>query len=589
MKRLRWTVALILLMAIACQGATLAASLDQALDIWPIMTAPVGTEQTYVFTQHAETKLVERQGILLLQPQEAFEASLSRMLRVTYRVLEPDAAGNVRLYVAAHPLHPESGQPLLFPTWEGIYRFEPFALVLETDLPPPAGYAHLIHPEWLNWVPSEHEFPNRQILPGAHWPAETHSVDQALFDAGDTVTAEASRRFVGWESLDATGRAAVIEHTAVTQAVGIPQGAFRLTAEESVRGSVRLLFGDLPWDANETKQLILHAELQPHEAGGLTGSLTTLRQTDLKIVRTAGPAAGPVQLIQLGDVRDGMLQTESWDLGDGTQADVYIFSGAEREQVRIALESHDFDAYLLLLDNEWNIIAEDDDSGGDGHALVDHVLPYSGSYLVVVNTYFADELGRYTLALESFGRQVDAEAVRQTLEDGLRAVDEAITIGDWDRVAHALEAAVADTRAQLPLTIIETRLVAERPIAYGEYVPRTTRVYSAGELVQLYLEPANFHLRRDGERHEIHLAVDAVLLDSRGNVVSDLPDVVVLNRLALRPLRDVFIALPLWVHGLGTGNYVWQITVRDEVSGQSATTEAPFVILGQGISGGFLP
>ena len=97
----------------------------------------------------------------------------------------------------------------------------------------------------------------------------------------------------------------------------------------------------------------------------------------------------------------GVLSGDGWVLEDGTPAVLYTLRGREGELVRVVLTSQDFDAYLLLLDDQWEILAEDNDSAGGTDAAVQVRLPGTGEYLVVVNTYGAGAEGRFVLAVES--------------------------------------------------------------------------------------------------------------------------------------------------------------------------------------------
>lgn len=121
LQRFRWVVALMVLFAVTGPLA-LARSSDQVLEIWPVISAPVGTQQSYLITQRMETKLINRDGILLLQPAEAFETSAAQSLLVTYTVIEPDVEGNIRLHVSGRPVHPSSARVLVHPGWEGVNR-----------------------------------------------------------------------------------------------------------------------------------------------------------------------------------------------------------------------------------------------------------------------------------------------------------------------------------------------------------------------------------------------------------------------------------------------------------------------------------
>lgn len=82
---------------------------------------------------------------------------------------------------------------------------------------------------------------------------------------------------------------------------------------------------------------------------------------------------------------------------DDSPVSYYQFSGTQGQFVNILATSPDFDAYLFLLDPEGNVIAQDDDSGGNLSALIEKELPESGMYTVVVNAFGTEGRGRYRL------------------------------------------------------------------------------------------------------------------------------------------------------------------------------------------------
>ncbi|NEQ97223.1 MAG: trypsin-like serine protease [Cyanothece sp. SIO2G6] len=89
---------------------------------------------------------------------------------------------------------------------------------------------------------------------------------------------------------------------------------------------------------------------------------------------------------------------------DGSLFDLYAFNGQAGQAVTIAMDSTDVDSYLVLLDSGGNRVATDDDGGGSFNARIETVLPNSGNYLIVANTYQARELGGYRLQLMNSNR-----------------------------------------------------------------------------------------------------------------------------------------------------------------------------------------
>lgn len=103
-----------------------------------------------------------------------------------------------------------------------------------------------------------------------------------------------------------------------------------------------------------------------------------------------------------GDVVSGTIAE------DETASD-YLFSASAGDLVTVTLRSSDFDAYLLLQDENGNTLIEDDDSAGSLDSLIsDFEIPESGVYRLVATSFgairgFTPGTGDYTLSLEVAG------------------------------------------------------------------------------------------------------------------------------------------------------------------------------------------
>ncbi len=98
--------------------------------------------------------------------------------------------------------------------------------------------------------------------------------------------------------------------------------------------------------------------------------------------------------------RRGRLDSQDSQLSDGSFYEAFSFSGRRGQQVQILLESPDFDAYLILIDENGENIAENDDfRRGNTNSALNVTLPYTGSYRILVNTYERGERGRYQLTV----------------------------------------------------------------------------------------------------------------------------------------------------------------------------------------------
>ncbi len=107
----------------------------------------------------------------------------------------------------------------------------------------------------------------------------------------------------------------------------------------------------------------------------------------------------PAGLPAIGDTVQGTLSFASCQFPDDTFADIYQLNVTDTASLDIRLNSGEFDAYLLVLDNKGNVIEEDDNSGGGMNAAVtDSFDP--GTYFVVVKPFSGNtSAGKYTLTL----------------------------------------------------------------------------------------------------------------------------------------------------------------------------------------------
>ncbi len=97
----------------------------------------------------------------------------------------------------------------------------------------------------------------------------------------------------------------------------------------------------------------------------------------------------------------GTLSHQDGRLTDNSLYDEYSFVGQQGQTVIIRLNSQDFDAYLLLIDNQGNKIAENDDRAqNDSNATIRIELPYTGEYRVIVNAYDQRGQGDYQMIIQ---------------------------------------------------------------------------------------------------------------------------------------------------------------------------------------------
>jgi hypothetical protein len=98
----------------------------------------------------------------------------------------------------------------------------------------------------------------------------------------------------------------------------------------------------------------------------------------------------------------GTLAAGDAVLDDGSLYDQYTFSSRSGQRVVIYLESGDFDPYLILLDPQGRRISENDDiSASNRNSRLDLILPATGTYTVVANSYESGKNGLYKISVDA--------------------------------------------------------------------------------------------------------------------------------------------------------------------------------------------
>jgi len=110
-------------------------------------------------------------------------------------------------------------------------------------------------------------------------------------------------------------------------------------------------------------------------------------------------SAGVVGQVLRGQTVQGRLTSGDAKLADNTFYQAWTFYGQAGEMVTLDVMSTEFDAYAVIQDGNGNVLARDDDSGGNLNARITFTLPYTGTYRLLANTLRVGATGAYTLSV----------------------------------------------------------------------------------------------------------------------------------------------------------------------------------------------
>ena len=85
---------------------------------------------------------------------------------------------------------------------------------------------------------------------------------------------------------------------------------------------------------------------------------------------------------------------------DGSLYEEYQFEGESGQSITVTLESSDFDTYLMLIAPNGDLMQYNDDiSDSDRNSQITTVLPESGTYRVIANSYDPAGQGSYEITV----------------------------------------------------------------------------------------------------------------------------------------------------------------------------------------------
>ncbi|ASC73065.1 Tetratricopeptide repeat domain protein [Halomicronema hongdechloris C2206] len=99
---------------------------------------------------------------------------------------------------------------------------------------------------------------------------------------------------------------------------------------------------------------------------------------------------------------EGVLEAGDDTLNDGSLYDTYTFDGNAGQTIAITLESVEFDTFLLILDNQGDELARNNDidtEAGNYHSFITLTLPTDGIYTIWANGFDESSRGRYSLTV----------------------------------------------------------------------------------------------------------------------------------------------------------------------------------------------
>lgn len=185
-------------------------------------------------------------------------------------------------------------------------------------------------------------------------------------------------------------------------------------------------------------------------------------------------------------------------------------------------------------------------------------------------------------ALRAFLIAAIAAGAHAHAQDTAAALDKAkadLAAGKPVDAYLALSDALAGLARRTPLFLTAAKFSQGPARGYGQFDARPHSVFTRGETIRVYVEPAGFDHAKQDERFRISLACDYAILAADGKIAASDRNVKEVEITSSQANAELAIDLALPHLDLPPGAYNLEITVRDRVGNDAATARLQFRVM----------
>ncbi|VAX19398.1 hypothetical protein MNBD_NITROSPINAE02-1674 [hydrothermal vent metagenome] len=125
---------------------------------------------------------------------------------------------------------------------------------------------------------------------------------------------------------------------------------------------------------------------------------------------------------------------------------------------------------------------------------------------------------------------------------------------------------------------IRSFALCRKIIGYGVYVPYSSNVIPKGSVVYFYYEVNNIFTSKSKDGYSINFSQDAIVADSKGKVLMNMPKVLKFNYNSNKPALNFYTTFKLDLSSAPPGDYIYKIVLYDELRGSVFRAELPFSV-----------
>jgi hypothetical protein len=152
---------------------------------------------------------------------------------------------------------------------------------------------------------------------------------------------------------------------------------------------------------------------------------------------------------------------------------------------------------------------------------------------------------------------------------------------DEGKTQEAIDAFAGATDAfwrAMPLAF-STVAFAEQVRSYGDFSPLAAAQFRAGEAALVYLEPVGFEWMPEGNAFLSNLEADLEIRSPSGLIFGKAEKFATFARTSRHKSRELDLRIRVALPELKPGSYELLLTLRDTISGKTASASLPFTLV----------
>jgi len=195
--------------------------------------------------------------------------------------------------------------------------------------------------------------------------------------------------------------------------------------------------------------------------------------------------------------------------------------------------------------------------------------------MLTILTFSQFEIAAISVGLYNLSDKTSPTGQEEEIKNSLLEALELLKKGDKEKALTLLAEAMMMIKSGEELRIQQLVLCSEIE-GYRDYAEREANTIQSNEPLLLYIEPAGYQIRKEGDEYNIWVSEDASIMNEKGEVIFQKNDWVEYKRGFMSPVIPFFLTNR--VTDIPPGKYIFKFTLKDHYKNSFLSDSFVFIV-----------